>query len=139
MINIRPAEETDLKACEELFSSPELQTAKGVTLPADFLKNYLDGDYFLVAESNSEIIGAMFGEPLKGKGVIIHEFSVNKKHQGKGVGGMMLEEFEKRAKKNKGDWLLLYAPKKNSDTLKFYENKGYFFGVEFVECLKYIT
>ncbi len=139
MINTRTAKKADLRACEELFSSPELRTAKGEILPVDFLENYLEGSYFLVAESNSEIIGAMFGEELRGGGIILHEFSVKKEYQGKGVGGIMLDEFESRIKKNRGEWSLPYAPKINPDTLKFYENKGYSLGSEYVECLKYIN
>jgi len=63
---IRSAKIEDLTAVEKLLNVPEFRFPDGEFPALDFLKIYLDEDFFLVAEDDGKLIGAIFGEPLKG-------------------------------------------------------------------------
>ena len=98
---IRPATKEDLPACEQIgqikeFKNPYEEYAND----AKFMENYLDENFFLVAEDDDEIIGYIIGEELKGKGVMIWYVTVKEKMRGKGVGKKLLLEFEKRDRKS---------------------------------------
>lgn len=133
---IRPAQKKDLAACAKVFCVPEVREAGGEYLAPEFLANYLDADYFLIAEEAGTIQGAIFGEPLRGRGAIVHNLVVAEKLRGAGIGSALLEKFEAKARANKLDWILLYAPLSDVSTCNFYRGRGYRGENHLVEKLK---
>ena len=134
-MKIRAAQKSDLKQCEKIFHIPELRESNGEYLNAKFFSYYLDKKYFLVAEKNKTIIGAIFGEPLKGNGVILWSFAVKEKYRGKGIGKALLAKFEHNAKQDGRRWISIYSAN-NEKTLKFYTNSHYYKGNVNVQLLK---
>ena len=136
-MKIRAAQKSDLKECEKIFHIPEMKESDGEYLDAKFLSYYLDKKYFLVAEEDNTIIGAIFGEPLKGKGIIVWDFVVKKKYRGNGIGKALLAKIEHNAKQDGLEWIMLYSTN-NKQTLEFYTNSHYNKGTKYVEFLKNI-
>ena len=137
-MKIRPAIHSDKKRVEELFSLPELATPNGDYLSAELLFDYLDEKFFLVAEDSDKIVGALFGERLRNKGIMLWLFAVDSKLQGKGIGNSLLNEFENNMRSEDIEWIMGYAPDKNVQTLQFYKNRGFNIGKTYVEFLKFL-
>ena len=135
---IRPAQKKDLVTCARLFHVPEVREANGEFLTPDFLAHYLDDKYFLVGELAGEVCGALFGEPLRARGVMLLNFAVAEPHRGQGLGSALLNKFEANAKHDQREWILIYAPLHNERTLKFYQKRSYSRGDRLVEYLKLI-
>lgn len=137
-MKIRPAIHSDMKRVEELFSLPELATPNGDYLSAELLFDYLDEKFFLVAEDSDKIVGALFGERLKNKGIMLWLFAVDSNLQGKGIGNSLLNEFENNMRSEDIEWIMGYAPDKNVQTLKFYKDRGFNMGKTYIEFLKFL-
>jgi len=133
---IRPAEKIDLKECERLLRIEEFKWPEGNYPYKNYLKQYLDKDYFLVAEENGKIVGCLFGEPLKGKLAILWYFAVDKKFRNKGIGTKLLSRFEANCKKDGDRWIILYTYSLSKKSLKFYKKRRYHLGNKFVEIEK---
>ncbi|MFC1720942.1 GNAT family N-acetyltransferase [Patescibacteria group bacterium] len=138
-MQIRSATKSDMKDVEKIFKLPELSTATGEYLSAETLSKYMDEKYFLVAEDEGNIIGAMFGERLKNDGAMLWEFAVEESARGKGIGSALLDVFEKNMISESRRWVILYAPVKNPKTINFYEKHKYSKGKLHVEFLKYLN
>ncbi|MCX6808928.1 MAG: GNAT family N-acetyltransferase [Candidatus Berkelbacteria bacterium] len=136
MVKIRPAKVEDLKRCEEVFRIPELKTPGGEFLTAEMFSNYISDDYFLIAENDKEMIGAIYGEELKAGGVLIWLFAVNPTYRGQGIGTALLQEFEANSRKNNRHWIYLVASTMNEKTIRFYQKNGYDKGSLNYECAK---
>lgn len=137
IMKIRPAKKTDMKSVEQLLSLPELSTATGEYLSADILSGYVDDLYFLIAEKNSEIVGAIFGERLKNNGFMLWEFAVKKEFRGQGIGSALLKKFETNLASENRKWMILYAPAKSPQTINFYQKHGYNKGKSHIEFIKF--
>ncbi len=136
-MQIRPAHKKDLVQLEELFSLPELMLPNGKFMSAELLSHYLDDDFFLVIENEDEILGAIFGEQIKYEGMMLWDFAVKKSYQGKGVGKMLLEEFEKNTRSRGLTWIIGYVPERNPSSVQFYKKRGYAMeGETYIEFLK---
>ncbi len=109
-MSIRPAIKNDLAACEKLALIPEFVTTEGNYVDKKSLENYLDPNYFLVAENDNQIIGFAVGEPLKGKGFMLLYITIKKGMQGRGIGKKLLKELENRCREQSIRWIELYVP-----------------------------
>lgn len=135
-MNIRPAKIEDLDQCHKLISVPELICPDGDYLSKEFLKNYLDEDYFFVAEKDGEIIGTIHGESMKGEVVMLWMIAVDESVRGEGIGNLLIEFFEKKMRGLGKKYVVLYGTASNEKTLKFYINRGYDRGSNVVEFVK---
>ncbi len=136
-IIIRSAKENDLSYCVELLHTLEFKFPDGDFPDINYLKIYLDDDFFLVAEDQGKIIGCIFGEPLKGGLAIIWYFIVNESYRGQGIGKQLYEEYEKRIKIKGVEWLVVYV-NHNEKALNFYIKQGHNVGHDFFEVNKQI-
>ena len=83
----------------------------------------------LVAEENSEIIGAVSYSIMDMKAAIIHPFKslwisdlvVSQNHRGKGIGTLLVEKVKETAKENSVDRIQLNVSSYNTDAVKLYE------------------
>ncbi|MFA6304922.1 MAG: GNAT family N-acetyltransferase [Patescibacteria group bacterium] len=135
-MNIRPATKEDLKQCEAIFNLRELYTASGHNLTAEFVVNYLNEKYFLVAEDEGQIVGAIYGEPLKAGGVVIWVLAVLSDKRGQGIGSALLMALEENTRSDGRKWLYLNAPAQKPATINFYKKHGYDIGQTYIECAK---
>lgn len=123
---IRKATPKDLKQCEEISQIPELELDYYGNRPnVKYLKQFLD-QLFLVAIENNKVVGYIMGEKNKSKFIFLNLIAVDKKQRGKGIGKLLLKEFENRAKKMKFENIGLISPKWNKKTSKFYKKNRYF-------------
>ncbi len=132
-MTIRPAGEKDLKDCARLARKPALAIPSGGYMKVQWLKSWLDPDFFLLMENKNEIIGYTYGEQTKGGGFLISHLVVDKDYRGKGIGTKLIKELEKRAKKRGSSWIFLYGPTFDEQTIKFYEKRGYNKGKSYYE------
>ena len=87
----------------------------------------------LVAEENSEIIGAVSYSIMDMKAAIIHPFKslwisdlvISQNHRGKGTGTMLMEKVKEIAKENGVDRIQLNVSSYNTDAVKLYEKMGF--------------
>lgn len=87
----------------------------------------------LVAEENSEIIGAVSYSIMDMKAAIIHPFKslwisdlvVSQNHRGKGIGTLLMEKVKETAKENSVDRIQLNVSSYNTDAVKLYEKLGF--------------
>lgn len=135
-MQIRPARNTDMSSVEELFKLQELVIPSGEYLSAEILLTYLDDKFFLVAEENNDVVGALFGERLKNEGVMLWDFAVRDSLRGKGIGDLLLKAFENNIKLENRTWIIGYVPQGNPASIQFYKNRGYDLGERYIEFLK---
>ena len=135
---IRDALKKDLPECERIIQIPELKFCNNGYPNNYFLHNYLEKDYFLVAEENNKIIGFILGEKLKSDYIIIWYLAVDKNHRGNGIGSRLLDEYEKRAKANGFKWAMLQSHLDSKKNMEFYQKKEYHRGKSFVDYAKFL-
>ena len=124
-MEIRNAKESDLDECEKLLSTKEFEFAAGGFSKKDFLKGYIEDNYFLVLEDNNKIVGLAIGEQLKNKVAILWFLAIDKNQRGFGHGTALLKEFENKMKNKRNKWILLYGLEENPKTLNFYIKNKY--------------
>jgi len=137
-MKIRPAKTKDL---EEIVKVGQIKEFRGIIdsyFHADFIKNYLHKDFFLVLEKEKKIIGFLIAEPVKANGALLWYIAIIKEERGRGGGKKLLKEFEKRCKKNKVEWIILYCPTKSQATKLFYKKQGYTKHIQLLEYEKYL-
>lgn len=135
-MKIREVELKDLDKCVELLHLPEFIFPEGEYPDLEYLKIYFDSGLFFVVEENSEIIGCIFGEKIRGKIAILWYFVVDSNFRGQGIGQKMMSHFENECKKQNVEWILLYSPATNPKSLNFYEKMGYNKGKSYFEFNK---
>ena len=136
-MKIRLAILEDCKGCAELSRIEELRPADSDFISEGYFRTFIDRDkMFFVAEEEGEIIGYILGEPMKGGLAYLGLFTVSKGFRGKGIGKQLLSVFRKRCDEKKLKVLILYAPKFNKDTLKFYKKCGFKKGKEHIQFLE---
>ncbi len=135
-MNIRPATENDLQACEELSKIEEFRFADGGYPSKEFYSAYLDATYFLVAEENNEVIGFVVGEGLKHNLVMLWFLTVEESKRSQGIGKKLYEAFKENVEKLGSKHILLYSPTSNKRSHNFYRKLGFFEGATAIEFLK---
>jgi N-acetylglutamate synthase-like GNAT family acetyltransferase len=138
MFKIISATKNDLHDCEWLGKFKEFREASGDYVNAGFLSHYLDKDFFLVVKKDHELVGYLVAEKLKAKGAIVWYLAVKEKYRNHGIGHQLLEEFEKRCRKHKPEWINLYALE-SPNTLKFYKSSGFSAGEKEEEFTKLLN
>ena len=137
IINIREVEQDDLNEIHRL--QREWREEK-ITIgfkgdENNLLPHYL-GSYFLLATLEEDVIGYILGEKKLGERSIINknaeayleinDLYVQKGFRGRSVGKKLIEEIEKRAKKDGIKQIQLYSANKDIiKTIKFYEKNGF--------------
>lgn len=64
--------------------------------------------------------------------------AISENYRGKGIGSLLLKEYERKIKKIGINWIVLYWFQKNSRVLDFYRKHGFSEGVTCVEFVKEI-
>ena len=95
----------------------------------EFLQDIVDTPGFksLLYIKDDKVIGVLFGHTIKwceGDEFYIREFFVDSNFQGKGIGTKLMEELERKLKKEDIHTVVLLT-ERNTEARKFYENKGY--------------
>lgn len=138
MFKITSATKADLKACEWLGKFKEFKEASGDYINARFLAHYLSRDFFLVIKKGREVVGYLVAEKLRARGAVIWYLAVKSKYRDQGLGHKLMAEFEKRCRRNKIEWIDLYAIE-DKHTLKFYKSLGYSAGGKEEEFIKLLN
>lgn len=92
------------------------------------LKN--TGSVILIAELNDQVIGMCSGQTVistaeGGPALLVEDVIVTAAHQGKGVGGKLLQQLADWARQQSISRLQLLADRTNSEALGFYERQGW--------------
>ena len=132
---IRNVQEKDFNQCLELLKEEELKDANGDYFKKEWLYDYLSDGLFLVAETENDIVGLIFGETLKPDGVMLWMFAVDKNFRRLGIGKKLLAEFENKCRKMNKNWIILYSTTTES-TLTFYKRNSYNEGKKCIEFKK---
>lgn len=134
---IRSAKKKDLPEIVALGQIKELRGNYDY-FQADYIKHYLGKDFFLVLEKAGNVIGFLIAERVKANGALLWYLAVKKNERGQGGGKKLLNEFEKRCRKNKIEWIILYCPVKIRGAKLFYKKNGYAKGICLVEFERYL-
>jgi ribosomal protein S18 acetylase RimI-like enzyme len=103
---------------------------KGVRLgrsdsPAELEKKLQrDPDLFLVAEAGAEIVGTVIGG-FDGRRGMVYHLAVATAHRSRGIGGLLLEEVERRLKAKGCLRCHLMVTTDNLEAARFYEKRGW--------------
>lgn len=134
-MEIRKVKISDFEECIKLLQDENLEGINGEYFKLEWLYDYLEDGLFLVAEEDDKIIGVAFGEYLKTDGVMLWMITVEKNHRNKGIGKLLLKEFENMCIERKRTWIILYATD-DENTIKFYKKNNYGFGKKCIEAKK---
>lgn len=94
-----------------------------------------DPDLFLVAEADGRLIGTVIGG-FDGRRGMIYHLAVEKNFRGRGIGGMLLSEVEKRLQARGCLKCIMHVLDDNEEAMQFYRNKGWRHAVEDVVFVK---
>ncbi|MBE0669555.1 MAG: GNAT family N-acetyltransferase [Anaerolineales bacterium] len=83
-----------------------------------------DPDLFLIAESENQIVGTIIGA-FDGRRGIIYHLAVHKNYRGRGIGGQLLAEVEKRLQAKGCLKCLLHVLEGNTEAMEFYKSRGW--------------
>lgn len=137
MTQISKAQIVDCAACAKLSQIEELRTPFGDFISESFYQKMIEEDaIFYVTKKENEIIGFLVAQKLKGDLVNLDLLTVKKEYRNKGVGKKLLDTFQNECKKLNAKFILLYAPKMNQKTQKFYEACGFTPGKDHVPFMK---
>lgn len=125
MLTIRAASQEDLLKCEKLGNIKEFKSPAGKYFVTDYLKHYLDKNFFLVAVDKEELVGLLIAEPVKAQGALVWYLTVKKDHRDQGIGDKLMQQFQKNCQKQHIEWIELYCPADNILSQKFYKTEGF--------------
>lgn len=135
-MTIRPATHNDVPECEKLAHDPLLRFPSGGYPDGEFLKGYIDGGYFLVADLGEKVVGWIIGEPLRSRGAALWFFTVDEKFRKHGIGTQLYNEFEKKVRADGREWIFLTSHITNSNAEGFYLKRGFVKGEPHFEMAK---
>ncbi|MGY4883969.1 MAG: GNAT family N-acetyltransferase [Nanobdellota archaeon] len=114
-----------------LNSSHNLVGYKGEKFSLDEVKDYLKDKFDLtfVAKLNKKIVGVIIATLWK-EYCYLYLFVVDKKHRHKGIGNMMMDYLENKAKKE--GYVGLFSKEGDIDMIKLIKKRGYIKGDKFI-------
>ncbi len=83
-----------------------------------------DPDLFLVAEEHGEMVGTVVGG-FDGRRGMIYHLAVTDRYRGQGIGGLLMDELERRLKAKGCIRCYLLVTIENESAMHFYENRGW--------------
>lgn len=83
-----------------------------------------DPDLFLVAEAGGEIIGTVIGG-FDGRRGMIYHLAVNHRYRGQGIGGLLMDEVERRLRARGCRKCYLMVTPDNREAMQYYERRGW--------------
>lgn len=83
-----------------------------------------DPDLFLVAEENGRIIGTVIGG-FDGRRGLIYHLAVEESLRSRGIGGLLMDEVERRLKAKGCLKCYLLVTAENESAIRFYEGRGW--------------
>ena len=104
-------------------SSPDIHVGRSDTPDELAKKIQHDPDLFLVAEFNSDIIGAVLGG-FDGRRGMVYHLAVDEKYRQFGVGGLLIESIEDRLRE-KGCLRSYLLVRKENPSVQFYIKQGW--------------
>jgi len=120
---IRKAKSSEIKEIKKFVDSFEEMDVISETFPESYYLRILKKGILLITEDDKEIVGVCFGTyNLKEKWADLLSLVVNKKSQRKGIGSLLVKEFEKIARSKKLETIDLYADKRE---LHLFRKLGY--------------
>lgn len=109
---IRKARKSEIREIKKLVDSFKEMDVIPDTFSEQYYQRILKKGILFVAEENNKIIGVCFGDyDLKEKWADLLGLVVKKEFRKKGIGSLLIKEFEKTVKKKKLKTIDLYADK----------------------------
>lgn len=123
-IKIRSVARNDIESCLKLSQIKELELGpKSFPTEAELISGFEKG-IFLVAESDSKIIGFVLGYVLSRQNGYIDLLVVDRDHRGMGIGTKLLDEIIKKFKSQDVEDVWLIAHETDLD-LHFYAERHF--------------
>lgn len=139
MVKVRKATLKDCTILVEMAKLPELKTPSGYYPSLEWFKVIVkEKQILLVAEDKKKLIGFVMGERIAGDWSILHLMAVDPTWQGKGIGKILIQEFEKECIKRKLGGVILYGYQHNEKTIDFFVKAGYNKGSPVIEFNKHL-
>jgi GNAT superfamily N-acetyltransferase len=88
------------------------------------MEKWLSRETYFVAEVNRKIVGVVGCFMEFGNCKLVH-MAVLKEFRGKGIGGMLIEEVEKFARRNNANKIWLDTSTRLKESIEFYKRKGF--------------
>lgn len=83
-----------------------------------------DPDLFIVAETDGKIIGTVIGG-FDGRRGMVYHLAVQESYRKQGLGGLLMDELERRLKAKGCIRSYLLVTVENEDAIRFYEQNGW--------------
>ncbi|WP_054950568.1 GNAT family N-acetyltransferase [Numidum massiliense] len=124
MVNIRSFKLSDYRDVIEIWSQTATEEREAQTL--NTLANQLahDRDLVLVAEHNSEVVGAIMGTKDGSRG-FFYCLAVNPAYQNQGIGRQLVAALEARFYQKGAKKLLIMVDDGTKKLMEFYHNLGF--------------
>jgi len=116
---------SDISECCELLKTEETMTFDGTYPSEKYLHELLTDNLCFVAKYGDEIVGCLFCEKIKSKGILLNLIVVKKEYRHKGIGCFLLDTLEKRCKEINLNWIVLYSTTKSINNTNFYIKNNY--------------
>ncbi len=113
---IRKCEEEDLEKILVIE-----RTSFDYPYSREIFEDYVNSDYFIVAEQDSKIIGYVLGEEREEEGVIV-SIAVSPAHRLRGVGTSLMKKIQRKMDVNR---FFLIVRESNREAKIFYDKLGF--------------
>jgi len=113
---IRKCEEEDLEKVLEIE-----KTSFDYPYSRDIFEDYLNSDFFIVAEEDSKIVGYVLGEEREDEGVIV-SIAVSPEYRFQGVGTSLMKKIQRKMDVNR---YFLIVRDSNREAQIFYDKLGF--------------
>lgn len=126
-MQIRPYQSADYQAARHNLDTTKLTDEDVDTKERLTAKIARDPESILVAEIGGKVVGNVFFLE-DGWNSLIFRLAVQKEHQGKGIGGALLEAAEQKLKSRGHRQVMLMVRDSEDDLKEFYTRRGYVTG-----------
>jgi len=125
-LTIKNCKKEDIRQCAKIARTPELMLPGKIYPDEKYFRKVLASDsLFLIAKDGKKVLGFLIAHNIIGMSSFLDTLAVSREIRGKGIGKMLMAEYERLVKIKRIHYIFLFALNTNENTLRFYEKNDF--------------